>query len=368
MTPDEISEAIARAEAAIADAVRTGNRPDAGDLLLLQHLQLPRTFGERLQSSAFPLVVVIIALAVMALLATNRPPVIEVTGEAHTMAMSLELQADLSPDRKLGLTTPRSASVDFRASGFETAFFGHCPLVLSGQNLGFTATGIVLPLSGTTSLSIESDRLEGSFGGPMPKLSFFLTAKTSNIAEAYGVVLSDPDQLDAACRGLTTAELDPGATPQANAAITVPRVEAADFPDFLSLPPGLPVSRVTFGHWETAGRSEFCALKSARMRVEQKIRLLDVSETRAVTPPTGTCFEILNGTVTVIPAADGSFRVRFSAAVANVDDGIPPHSVGATYLEILTSDPHIGLILGAITYILTTIWGIAVVTREFLTR
>lgn len=364
MTPQETKDAIACAEAAVANALRSGEKPDPSDLLLLQHLTPPRTFCERIRASAFPLIVVTIAMLIMALLATSRPPVVEIAGEARTTALDLTFNADL-PDSKALILASRSA-LQFRASGFSRALIGACTLDLLEESLLFTGTRIHLPLGGATHLRLEADRLEASFGGANPSLSLFVTSETNSVVDAFGVTIDNPQRLEAECHGQNDVELDPGETEPVQIEIAVPRVAAADFPDFLTPLLKLPVSAVTFGHLRTASHTEFCALQSAQMLVRQEIKVLGISAEETVTPPAGTCFEITGGDVTVTPLSDGVFKVRFASTASNVDDGLPANATTSTYLEILTSAPHISLILGAITFILTTVWSIAVLLKEIL--
>lgn len=367
MTPEEIKQAIARADEAIARSVRAGQKPDPSDLLLLQHLSPPRTLRDRIYSSAFPLVIVVAAMIVLAILATNRPPVVEMIGEARTTAFDLTFDgaSDFATLDRTALNLVGAEAATFRASGFASAWLGNCALDLSDEDLQFEAGRVSLPLGGATRLRMEVARNEASFGGPNPSLSLYLASETDSVVDALGVSDVRPQRSSEACRNSNILTLDPEEPVRIE--IAVPRVAAAEFPDFLSSLLRIPVSTADFGAARRPGYPESCALQSAQVTVRQEIAFPRVSASKLITLPPGVCLEIIDGDVDVRPYSDGSFGVRFTSASANIDDGLPADAPTLTYLEILTADPDIGLILSAIAFILTTVWSVAVLLKEILT-
>ena len=366
MEREEIKQAIAHAEKAVARAIREGRTPASADLLLLQHWKREKTLRDRFRDSAFPLLVVAVAMLVMILMATHRPPVTKVQGRLQTTAVDLQLTkapsfGSLDLQRAKEVTT-------FRAFGFAVARLGSCQLDVSNRGVRFQGSGLHLPLNGAERLRLEVTRHLPPAGGRHPTVSLLATIKTDSVVEASHVSGARTTSGSATCPENGVLELDPvGAT---EIELAGPQVAAGAFPEFLTVS-RMSVSQATFGRRDGDGLLDTCALKAAHLEFRQEIWILGVSETKAIEPPKGTCLDLPDGEwrVHLTPDAEGIIGVSFSssgASVANIDDGLPANAVTLTYLEILAADPGLALILGAIACILTTVWSAAVALKEFV--
>ena len=367
MNCEEIEQARTRAEEAVAQAIREGRSPATADLLLLQYWTREKPLGDRLRDSAFPLLVVAVAMLVMLVMATHHPPVTEARGDLQTTAVDLRI-LEAQPSDSLILQGAQEVT-RFHAFNFATARLGSCSFNVSGQGIRFRGSGLQLPLSGAESLRLET-RHTAAVGGRDAEVSILARITTDAVVDAFGLGGAGftVGSATAICPTTGVLELDPAGA--ATIELTAPQVAAAAFPEFLKVSSPIPVSRATFGR-RSGVSPETCALTAARLALSQTIPVVEVSATTTMELPQGTCLDLPDAEwqVTLTPAAEGIIGVSFSSsagAVANIDDGLPAEAVMLTYLEVLSADPDLALIFGAIAFILTTVWSAATLLKEIL--
>ena len=368
MNREEIDQAITQAENAVTRAIREGRTPACADLLLLQRWKRKKTLRNRLRDSAFPLVVVAVAMLVMALMATNRPPVTKFQGHLQTTAVDLQISEAQSVE-SLYLRGATKVTT-FMAFGFAAARLGSCQRDVSNQGVRFQGSGLHLPLSGAERLRLEVTRQPPPAGGRHATVSLLATINTNAVVEAFNVSGAGRPSGFATCPENGILKLVPDGA--AEIELAAPQVPAAAFPEFLTMPP-ISVAQATFGRRDGGALVPTCALKGARLEIRQEIGIIGVSGTKAIEPSKGTCLDLPDGEwrVHLTPGAEGTIDVSFRSsggAVADIDDGLPANAVTRTYLEILAADPGLALILGAIAFILTTVWSAAAVLKEFVSE
>lgn len=366
LSDQEIEDAIEDAERNVAAAVRARVRPRPSDLLLLQHLERPKTPLSRLRESGFPLSVVIVGFAVLALIATAQPPVTAVEGNAEARAISIE-----------GLESSASDVLQVSApGGSNVSVFGLTPLDPAVCALGQPETGltllaerVVLPLDLTETLRLErtlgAPRQPGELPTQTLSIAATFSADESVILDAFGVIEAGPLGEDAVCTGVGELGLR---VSNDNADLTFAAIPQGAPADAIVIP-SLRASSVNFGKFGVGSGPEICALTTAHLKQTQEIPLLGLPRTSKTQISEGTCMELGEGSwrLTIL-AEDDTFRIRFQSSsgqpVANIDDGLPADETALTYLEIISADPGLGLILGGVAYVLTTIWGAAVLIKR----
>ncbi|RVT81562.1 hypothetical protein DXV76_19945 [Rhodobacteraceae bacterium CCMM004] len=366
LSEKEIEGAIEDAERAVAAAIRAGARARPSDLLLLQHLERPKTPLSRLREARFPLFVVIVSLAVLAIAATAKPPVTAVVGNAEARAIAIEGLASSAPD----------VLQVFAAGGSNVSVFGLtlldsavCALGQPETGLKLLAERVVLPLYLTETLRLERTRAAPRQTGELPTQTLSIAATFSAdepvILDAFGVTEAGPLGADPVCTGVGKLSLRAS---NKNADLTVAAIPQGALWGAIVIP-GLSASSANFARFGAGSGPEICALTTAHLKQAQEIPLLGLAPISETELSEGTCMGLAEGSWRfTILAEDDTFRIRFQSSsrrpVVNIDDGIPASETALTYLEIISADPGLGLILGGVAYVLTTIWGAAVLIKR----
>lgn len=366
LSGQEIGRAIDTAERNVAAALRAGTRPRPSDLLLLQHLERPKTPARRLREAMFPLAVVILALAILAIAATVRAPVTAVTGNVLTDAVRMD-GLDAAGSDVLQISIPVGG--DFLAFGMAPLDNTTCVEARPEAGLTIEAESLTLELAGTVSLWLERTRGAPGQTGGMPTQSLDVTTDfrpgEENVLDALGVAGLGSIGAAATCAGNGILSLRPSGT---SVNLIVAGIAGGALPDALVLP-AVRAERVTFGRFGPGSGPETCALSAATLTQTQEISLLGIAGTSKIVLPEGTCMDLPEGIWSLgVTPQENTLKIWFQSsggrAVANVDDGVPVRDSLLTYLEILSADPGLGLILGWIVYVLTTIWGAAVLIKR----
>lgn len=358
----EIEDAIDHTERSVTAALRQRKRPRPSELLLLQHLRRPKTLLSRLREASFPLGVVVVGLALLTFMATARPPVTELEGSAQTSAVFIE-GISFFGSESLRVQPPDGSKL--LASGVSIVDSAACPVAQTEGGLIIAAERLTVPLYGTKALRLELTRVPPTGTGTLPTQTLSVTAATDMILDVSGVTQVGLWGSAAPCNALGELSLMPRGEDVILELVAVP---GGALDDAMVLPPFRAAS-ASFGRLPLGSGPETCALSAAQLTQHQDIDLLGVSGISKTSLPEGTCMDLQKGDwlLTVTPKVN-TLDIRFSSSgapsVANVDDGLPARHTTLTYLEIFSTDPGLGLILSGIAYVLTTIWGAAVLIKR----
>lgn len=364
MTKQTEKTALKKARDAITEAIAEGNRPDIADIVLVEHLKGNKTFWDRVQATWFPLLVVSLAMLLLGIMATHHPPVVRTKGHIQTTVVDLRDLA--ATPRDIMVLADATERTRVRIFGAQAADADGCVLRLDSAELRFETTSFQALLDGMSGLRLEvAPRLRVS-GQPDEQVDLLAEVSTALDIEALDV------------RSVTTAD-GGGTCPDADSLILKPQSGeamqiffpvkgAAALPQLLRLPQ-LKISMASFALADLNFGRPDCAILSAKFEIVQEIPYLGLSATKPVELPRGACLSLPADLWSIELAGLETGRLEVTAktstgAVIDIDDGSDDVDLKQTYLEVVSADPNIAMIFGAIVFVLTTVWGAAAFVRE----